>query len=76
MILHGQSDTRVPIPQSEEFLSRPFLSGMFPVEYVVYPRENHGFVEPPPLGRPCAALSGLLWQVFKQCPGYGAQGSG
>src|SRR5216684_270339 len=29
-----------------------------------------------PLGRPCAALSGLLRQVFKQCPGYGAQGSG
>lgn len=45
MILHGQSDTRVPIPQSEEFY-RALLERHVPVEYVVYPRENHGFVEP------------------------------
>lgn len=45
MILHGQSDTRVPIPQSEEFY-RALVERHVPVEYVVYPRENHGFVEP------------------------------
>ena len=45
MILHGQSDTRVPIPQSEEFY-RGLYQRRVPVEYVTYPRENHGFVEP------------------------------
>ena len=45
MILHGQSDTRVPIPQSEEFY-RALYQRRVPVEYVTYPRENHGFVEP------------------------------
>ena len=45
MILHGQSDTRVPIPQAEEFY-RALHDRHVPVEYVTYPRENHGFVEP------------------------------
>ncbi|HXJ04156.1 MAG TPA: S9 family peptidase [Candidatus Acidoferrum sp.] len=45
MILHGQSDTRVPIPQSEEFY-RALYERHVPVEFVTYPRENHGFVEP------------------------------
>ena len=45
MILHGQGDTRVPIPQSEEFY-RGLYDRKIPVEYVTYPRENHGFVEP------------------------------
>jgi dipeptidyl aminopeptidase/acylaminoacyl peptidase len=45
MILHGQSDTRVPIPQSEEFY-RALYERKVPVEYVTYPRENHGFIEP------------------------------
>jgi len=45
MILHGQSDTRVPIPQSQEFY-RALVERHVPVEYVVYPRENHGFTEP------------------------------
>jgi dipeptidyl aminopeptidase/acylaminoacyl peptidase len=45
MILHGQADTRVPIPQSEEFY-RALYERHVPVEYVTYPRENHGFVEP------------------------------
>jgi dipeptidyl aminopeptidase/acylaminoacyl peptidase len=44
MILHGQSDTRVPIPQSEEFY-RALYERHVPVEYVTYPRENHGFTE-------------------------------
>jgi len=45
MILHGQADTRVPIPQGEEFY-RALYDRHVPVEYVTYPRENHGFVEP------------------------------
>jgi dipeptidyl aminopeptidase/acylaminoacyl peptidase len=44
MILHGQSDTRVPIPQSEEFYTA-LHERHVPVEYVTYPRENHGFTE-------------------------------
>ena len=45
MILHGQADTRVPIAQAEEFY-RALYERHVPVEFVVYPRENHGFVEP------------------------------
>lgn len=45
MILHGQADTRVPIPQAEEFF-QGLVDRKVPVEYVTYPRENHGFVEP------------------------------
>jgi dipeptidyl aminopeptidase/acylaminoacyl peptidase len=45
MVLHGQADTRVPIPQAEEFY-RALYERHVPVEYVTYPRENHGFVEP------------------------------
>jgi dipeptidyl aminopeptidase/acylaminoacyl peptidase len=45
MIMHGQADTRVPIAQAQEFYMA--LKEMkVPVEFVVYPRENHGFVEP------------------------------
>lgn len=45
MILHGQADTRVPIAQAEEFYQALYEKHV-PVEYVTYPRENHGFVEP------------------------------
>lgn len=45
MILHGQADTRVPIPQAQEFF-RALTERHVPVEFVTYPRENHGFTEP------------------------------
>lgn len=45
LILHGIADTRVPIPQAEEFY-RALVERHIPVEFVSYPRENHGFVEP------------------------------
>jgi dipeptidyl aminopeptidase/acylaminoacyl peptidase len=45
MILHGQADTRVPMPQSVEFFTA-LHERHVPVEFVQYPRENHGFVEP------------------------------
>ncbi|HLW81083.1 MAG TPA: S9 family peptidase [Candidatus Acidoferrales bacterium] len=45
MILHGIADTRVPIPQAEEFYEA-LKERHVPVEFVKYPRENHGFVEP------------------------------
>ncbi len=44
MILHGQADTRVPIPQAQEFY-RALYERHVPVEFVTYPRENHGFIE-------------------------------
>jgi dipeptidyl aminopeptidase/acylaminoacyl peptidase len=45
MIMHGQVDTRVPIAQAQEFYMA--LKEMkVPVEFVIYPRENHGFTEP------------------------------
>ncbi len=45
MILHGQQDTRVPIAQAQEFY-RALLERNVPVEFVVFPREGHGFTEP------------------------------
>jgi dipeptidyl aminopeptidase/acylaminoacyl peptidase len=45
MIMHGQVDTRVPIAQAQEFY-RALKERDVPVEFVVYPRENHGFTEP------------------------------
>ncbi len=45
MILHGQADIRVPLAQAQEFYMA--LKEMkVPVEFVVYPREGHGFTEP------------------------------
>ena len=45
LIMHGQVDTRVPIAQAQEFYMA--LKEMkVPVEFVVYPREPHGFTEP------------------------------
>lgn len=45
MILHGQADTRVPIAQAQEFYTA-LKERKVPVEFVVYPREGHGFTEP------------------------------
>jgi dipeptidyl aminopeptidase/acylaminoacyl peptidase len=45
MIMHGQVDTRVPIAQAQEFY-QALKERHVPVEFVVYPRENHGFTEP------------------------------
>jgi dipeptidyl aminopeptidase/acylaminoacyl peptidase len=45
MIMHGQVDVRVPLAQAQEFYMA--LKEMnVPVEFVVYPREPHGFTEP------------------------------
>ncbi len=45
MIMHGQADTRVPIAQAQEFYMA-LKERNVPVEFVVYPREGHGFTEP------------------------------
>ena len=45
MILHGQADTRVPFAQAQEFYMA-LKERKVPVEFVVYPREGHGFTEP------------------------------
>jgi dipeptidyl aminopeptidase/acylaminoacyl peptidase len=44
LILQGEKDLRVPKPQSDE-LYAALRWKQVPVEYVVYPREEHGFRE-------------------------------
>jgi dipeptidyl aminopeptidase/acylaminoacyl peptidase len=44
LILQGEEDLRVPKPQSDE-LYAALRWKKVPVEYVVYPREEHGFEE-------------------------------
>lgn len=45
LLLHGESDTRVPLAQSKEFY-RALIERKVPVEFVIYPREEHGLTEP------------------------------
>src|SRR6202051_739281 len=45
LIMHGSADTRVPISQAQE-LYMGLKKNNVPVEMVVYPRENQGFIEP------------------------------
>jgi dipeptidyl aminopeptidase/acylaminoacyl peptidase len=45
LIVHGAADTRVPISQAQE-LYMGLKKNNVPAEMVVYPRENHGFIEP------------------------------
>ena len=62
MIMHGQVDTRVPIAQAQEFYMA--LKEMkVPVEFVVYPRENHGFTEPRPPDGSRAPLRVVLFKI-------------
>jgi dipeptidyl aminopeptidase/acylaminoacyl peptidase len=44
LILQGDADPRVPKPQSDELYAALKWKGV-PVEYVVFPREKHGFLE-------------------------------
>src|SRR4029453_9788974 len=44
LILQGDSDLRVPKPQSDQLYSALRWKKV-PVEYVVFPREKHGFSE-------------------------------
>jgi dipeptidyl aminopeptidase/acylaminoacyl peptidase len=44
LIFQGEDDKRVPKPQSDELYAGLKWKGV-PAEYVVYPREKHGFVE-------------------------------
>jgi len=45
LILHGQSDDRVPLGQGQELYLGLKRLGV-PVQFVTYPREPHGFREP------------------------------
>lgn len=45
LILHGEEDIRVPLPQSEEFYAGLKTSGVETV-FVKYPREGHSIGEP------------------------------
>ena len=44
LIFQGEEDKRVPRPQSDELYAALKWKGV-PAEYVVFPREKHGFVE-------------------------------
>jgi dipeptidyl aminopeptidase/acylaminoacyl peptidase len=44
LILQGEDDKRVPKPQSDELYAALKWKGV-PAEYVVFPREKHGFLE-------------------------------
>lgn len=44
LIMQGEKDERVPKPQSDELYAALRWKGV-PVEYVVFPREKHGFRE-------------------------------
>jgi dipeptidyl aminopeptidase/acylaminoacyl peptidase len=44
LILHGETDERVPVSQGWEFYNGLKMLGV-PAEMVVYPREHHGFKE-------------------------------
>jgi len=45
LILHGEKDIRVPIPQSEELYAGLKAAGV-ETEFIRYPREGHGITEP------------------------------
>jgi dipeptidyl aminopeptidase/acylaminoacyl peptidase len=44
LVFQGEEDKRVPKPQSDELYAALKWKGV-PAEYVVFPREKHGFVE-------------------------------
>jgi dipeptidyl aminopeptidase/acylaminoacyl peptidase len=45
LILHGEKDFRVPVPQAEELYQALKKNGV-PVEFLIYPRQGHVVVEP------------------------------
>ncbi len=45
LILHGEKDFRVPLPQAEE-LYRALKRNGVPVEFLIYPRQGHVVTEP------------------------------
>jgi dipeptidyl aminopeptidase/acylaminoacyl peptidase len=44
LVLHGESDERVPVAQSMQFYNGVKMLGLKP-EMVTYPREHHGIIE-------------------------------
>jgi len=45
LILHGEKDARVPLPQAEELCGAMRRNGV-PVEMYIYPRQGHAVLEP------------------------------
>ncbi|OGD20873.1 MAG: hypothetical protein A2W03_02665, partial [Candidatus Aminicenantes bacterium RBG_16_63_16] len=45
LILHGEKDFRVPLPQAQELYAALKRNGV-PVELIIYPRQGHVVVEP------------------------------
>jgi dipeptidyl aminopeptidase/acylaminoacyl peptidase len=58
LILHGESDQRVPISQGEEFFRALYHFGV-PTEMVMFPREPHSL-----RSEPKHAVEVLQWQIY------------
>ncbi len=58
LILHGESDQRVPIGQGEEFFRALYHFGV-PTEFVMFPREPHSLRT-----EPKHAVEVLQWQLY------------
>lgn len=58
LILHGESDQRVPISQGEEFFRALYHFGV-PTEMVMFPREPHSL-----RSEPRHAVEVLQWQIY------------
>ena len=71
LILHGEEDIRVPLPQSEEFYAGLKAAGVETV-FVKYPREGHS------IGEPRHQLDMLKRQLawYKKYVSLGAKGDG
>jgi dipeptidyl aminopeptidase/acylaminoacyl peptidase len=58
LILHGESDQRVPVGQGEEFFRALYHFGV-PTELVMFPREPHSL-----RSEPRHAVEVLQWQIY------------
>ena len=64
LILQGEADARVPKPQSDELYAALKWKGV-PAEYVLFPREKHGFAERAHRIETCTRLLGWFERYLK-----------
>jgi dipeptidyl aminopeptidase/acylaminoacyl peptidase len=70
LILVGENDPRVPLPQAQQLYTALLVQGV-PTEYVHYPREGHGLREP--RHRADQFLRQLAWFEKWAAPGKAAR---
>ena len=59
LVLHGTRDPRVPIGESEQFVSA-LRERQKPAEYIVFDYAGHGFIRPPDRQRAYAAVAAFF----------------